>query len=198
MPYQPNIPLATDQLSQSQGDIQGNFQTLSTWVQVDHTNFDTVNQGQHNFTTFPQQAVDPANTATASDLRLYNKAYNAGVDPSNRNEVYLQRMDASPSIPITATKSSAGLGAVGYTYLPSGVLIKWGAGTCVAGTVIINTAGNGPNFNAMYNVQLTARSDAGTVGILAVNQITATTFTVTSTAANTQFIWVAFGLATTP
>ena len=198
MAYQPTIPLATDQLSQSQGDIQGNFIALSSWVQTDHVNFNTPNAGQHNFVTMPQQSVDPAITGTATDLRTYNKAYNAGVDPSNRNEIYLQRMDGSPSIPITASKSSTGLGSVGYSYLPSGVIVKWGAGTCVAGTVVINTNGNGPNTNALYNVQLTARSDAGTVGILAISQITATTFTVTSTAANTQFIWVAFGLATTP
>lgn len=200
MAYQPTIPLATDRLSQSQGDIQGNFVAISSWVNTDHVDFNTVNAGQHKFVTMPQQTADPAVTGTATDLRIYNKAYNAGVNPSNRNEIYLQRMTGSPAIPITATLNSAtGVNGVGYTYLPSGLVIKYGNGACDSdGVATINTAGIGPNFNAFLNVQLTVLNGVGTPGILSVSAISSSQFQVNSTAANTGFVWTAIGIATTP
>lgn len=196
MAYQANIPLATDQLSQSQGDIQGNFQAIGTWVPVDHTDFNSAIPGQHNFVTFPVQIVDPAVPSVASTVRLYNKAYDSGAGA--RSEVFLQRTTGNP-IPVTAAlTNSSGLGATGWTYLPSGVMIKWGAGTCAAGVAVVNLNAVGPAYNAIFNVQLTPRNDVGTVGTLSLNSTNPANFTANSTAANTQFIWVAFGTAPTP
>lgn len=46
MPYLANIPLGNDQLNVSQGQILDNFQALSTYVSIDHVEFNLADQGK--------------------------------------------------------------------------------------------------------------------------------------------------------
>ncbi len=68
MVYKPNIPLPTDNLSVSQGDLVGNFQSLNTTFGIDHYPFaDTsANSGKHNVVTTPliNGAAHPNTSAT--------------------------------------------------------------------------------------------------------------------------------------
>src|ERR1019366_7957804 len=68
MPYNSNIPLATDEIPTSQGDLLGNFQTVQTAILVNHVGFNVANQGKHKFVTFPVQAAAPAPLANEIDL----------------------------------------------------------------------------------------------------------------------------------
>lgn len=62
--YNPLIPLATDRLSTSQGQLKTNFTQLDTQFGVDHSNFNT---GSGNGTGFHKQVTLPAPiAATAS------------------------------------------------------------------------------------------------------------------------------------
>lgn len=61
MPYNPNIPQPTDILSDSQGDLLGNFQALDTSFGIDHYKFSdlTANNGFHNKVTTPVFVANP-------------------------------------------------------------------------------------------------------------------------------------------
>ena len=67
--YQPNIPAATDQISSSQADIQGNFQAINTYLAVDHAAFSSADAGHHYFT----QGAAPT-AADATHVGIYAKA----------------------------------------------------------------------------------------------------------------------------
>lgn len=61
MAYLANKPQATDLLSQSQIDIQGNFSTANTNYGINHYPFDdgTVNVGKHKHVSLPPQLASP-------------------------------------------------------------------------------------------------------------------------------------------
>lgn len=112
MPYQSNIPLATDKLSKSQADIQGNFIALSTQVNPNNSTFTLA------------QTVDPASLNNI--LQMYAKV---DANTSGGTGLFLREAiggiggpNGDGILPITTSSQIA----KGYTYLPSGILIQWG------------------------------------------------------------------------
>lgn len=114
MAYKANIPLQTDQISTSQADLLANFQEINTFVAIDHDGFGTTNAGKHKKATFPAAAAPGAVGAT--EVGLY--AANVGANP----ELWINK--TATQIPFTAGL----LAAPGWTYLPSGIILKWGTG----------------------------------------------------------------------
>ena len=121
MTYNPAIPQSTDLISNSQPQILTNFGQLNTQYAADHDGLTTVTQsGMHNQVTFLANQAAPSLTrnGVAGVAGLY-----ANTDGTN-SQLFFQ--NASGSIPITG-KSVAG--ANGYTTLPGGLILKWGAAT---------------------------------------------------------------------
>jgi len=175
MPYNPNIPQANDQISVSQGQLLANFQSINTYLTVNHVPFPAADMGKHAFVEMPLQAAAPvsaaneqsfynliptANPLTAIPELFLNKQSNAGV----------MQIPMASSILSTATP---GNGAPGWTYLPSGIIIKWGIvaviGNAGGGTAIYDatipftaffavTLGNGNSGGANYSSQISAVS----------------------------------------
>jgi hypothetical protein len=108
MAYIPNIPLATDPVSVSQGQIQGNFNALSPVV-----------NGVINFLpTSPFPTIPGGNDALFGGIPT--------VPPlTTLNEIFITKQILAAS-PITFPMTAALFANSGYTYLPSGILIKWG------------------------------------------------------------------------
>lgn len=108
MAWQPNIPQPTDQLSTSQGDILGNFQALDPVV--------------NGIISFP--ATAPAPVIPAGIDALYG-AIPTAAPLTGLNELFIKKqIPAAPDI--TFPMTAALFANDGYTYLPSGILIKWG------------------------------------------------------------------------
>ena len=148
IPYLPNIPQATDQLSVSQGDILINFQGINTFLNVNHEAFPSANAGKHKFVSFPVQAGNPGTTPT--ELAMYSKTSTLSAAP----ELFIQRANNGTVVEFTSSSQTAN----GWTRLPSGILLKWGtqALTGVTPQVITFPVGaNIPVFNLCLNVQLT-------------------------------------------
>lgn len=194
MAYQPNIPLATDRLKDSQADIQGNFQELNAYLNVNHTAIDgTADQGKHNMVTLVPQAVIPP--TTNGQLNLFSSLDTV----TGLNQLYLtydginiSRMtgniinfnlptDISGSIPIAPglylkwfTHSVASLPA--NTILPQTVNYPIGGNipvfnnlTALALFTKIKT-GDGATFGEPYEIYWnTAETDATKIGIKLVN-----------------------------
>jgi len=128
MAYKYNIPLATDQLSESQGDIQGNFNALGA-IAGNGSNASSSLNGTvgFNFVYLASQVGSiPPITFPALNLALYS-AINT---TTTFNELYINKTTASTTaaglkqIPATAMKQISA--TQGWSYWPSGMLVKWG------------------------------------------------------------------------
>jgi hypothetical protein len=145
MAYKSNIPLATDKLSTSQSDLNGNFTEINTYVNVDHVAFNGANQGKHKKATFPVAAAPGA--AGAAEVGIY--AANSGGVP----ELFINK--TATQIPFTASlKANAG-----WTYLPSGIIIQWTSGVMNGAASVVALPIAFPT--AMFTVQVTPSTISG-------------------------------------
>ena len=185
MPAYNDTPLATNPINQTQAPIRTNFQSIEALIDVNHVDFsDPINYGKHNLVSLVSQtASPPASGFAATDVGFYNFLYPI----TNSNEVYVNKLNLVSSvltpvqIPMTASflstttlpialPSGAG-GRAGWTYLPSGILMKWGpTGPIAAGAtptpVLFPVAANIPVFNNVFNVQVTTGGSNTTGTIL--------------------------------
>ena len=201
MPWNVNVPAANLTISSTTAPIQGNVQAIQTWTAVDHIVIDGAggNEGKHAKVSFIDQlAVTPVFTPSIvpsglGTLGLYAKNYTVNGTTTTQLFAHIVRKDAnftSAQIPFTASLlsriQSPSSTSLGWTYLPSGILLKWGTSEInTAGITYrnINTssANNGPNFTQILNVQLTLKTSANTVfynNVIAVTGITGTQFEI--------------------
>jgi hypothetical protein len=189
--YYNNIPAATDQISLSQPQIQTNFGSIDSLIQVDHATFASTNAGFHNKITFPVQPSAPS-------FALGNIGLYSFLNPTTTvNELYITLQDGT-RVPMSAS-SKAG---VGYTYLPSGLLIQWGT-ALGKGNVAVGFPIAFPH--STLNIQTTCTvsstsTDPNVVGITSNESSTGfNLYIVTRDAANTpapfntNIAWVAIG-----
>lgn len=197
-----NVPLSGQTLLQTRDQINQNFITyIDTQFALDHVPLGPVtNGGLHNQVTFPVHsgATNPA----ANQLKLYNAAY---AKSANANDIFLARSAGTP-IPITAYRQSGSAQSnVGWCFLSSGLIMKWGfvsvtGGPGAAAASSFNIDANIPVFSAApYSVQISPyTSGTQSVPYLSAQAWTATQFYVWLPAAmgNTGVRWVAIGPAT--
>jgi hypothetical protein len=190
MPYQNNIPLAPDQLSRSQGDINGNFQILGAIGGIPGVNnsagINTAPGAGFNYLFLNAGGANPpAGSVFANSNALFSSPIAAV------NELFVNKNNQAGAVQIPFTKSilstavAPANGLPGWTYLPSGIIIKWGIiavpNIAAGGTANFDatvpftrffaaTLGNGNSGGANYSSQISALS---TVSITVVNRGTA-------------------------
>lgn len=193
MAYNKAIPQLTDKLSNSQADLLANFDAIQDFIEVNHVTFADSDFGKHTVASFPTQSGAPA--AVADQVDLYN------IDVDGTSELCIQRSDGT-SNPITSF-----LGASeGWTYLPSGLILKWGyeaATTSGAGTYTFPVSGTIPVFSHIYHVTINPFGDGGLGSYDYVPYITAFSVTgmsvygsartVNTARANCHFRYLAIG-----
>lgn len=155
MPYFSTIPQPTDRRSKSQQQFKNNFSSIETVLKVNHADFDSPNQGQHNALTFPLQVADPVILAT--EAALYSKNSVASAQP----ELFFKRGLSAPIQMSGMGNTTVGGESYGWSYLPSGMLIKWAGGIHIAGptatqTITLNT---GPAFTGMFSSIVTLQNN---------------------------------------
>lgn len=186
MPYNENIPQPSDKLKNSQPQLLANFQAIDTVVTVNHVTFDdpSGDQGKHKFVTFPRQSGDPVTGTT--EINMYTKL-NA---TTARSEIYVKN-GTGTAIPITASSGPNGLGVVGFSYIASGLIMRWGSANSGAGSsVVVNLTGLTPAINNIKSVQVTAINANTTFWVTAV---AGGTFTVSSSSASRNFNYFVIG-----
>ncbi len=158
MTYDPNIPMATDLLSQSQSDIQSNFAAIKALIDINHATFGNAQEGKHKYVELPVQTPSPPIAFAAGEVALYSFLNATTV----QNELYINKTNQATvtQIPATAsilsTNSNPGSNVAGWTYLPSGILLKWGNGSANGLTAILYpVAGTIPVFTNVMSVQIT-------------------------------------------
>jgi hypothetical protein len=160
MPYDPNSPMAAQLLSVSQPIIQGNFAIIQNSFDVNHIDFGAgADNGKHKYAEFPVAMTNPIPPVVfaAGEIALYG-ATNA---VTAVNELYVNKTNQATvvQIPATAsilsTNSNPGQNVTGWTYLPSGILLKWGQGSANGNTAFVfPVAANIPVFTNVMSMQL--------------------------------------------
>lgn len=203
MAFLPLIPQATDKLSISQGNILNNFTILGAIAGNANAASASINNSSgFNWINLPSQGSIPPSGSSfpATNVALYS-AVNGS---STRNELYINKTNAAGVVQIPATASTLGataapiLGTAGFTYLPSGMILKWGSGSATGSNVISFT---GPAFTVCLSVQLTVLQAGASDANLAVRlvAITPTNFTawgsprITTGSAAVNFYYLAIG-----
>lgn len=145
------IPTAGQTLNQTRDPIRNNFTSLQNVFGVDHATYGSVNEGKHNQITFPAHVG--AIGSTAGELYLFNQT----AAPTNVPDIWLKR-GAGTAFPMTGSGNAVN----GWTYLPSGILLKWGSLLVGDNTNFNIDANQGPSYaitvGSVFSVQLTGQS----------------------------------------
>lgn len=198
MAYQANKPQPNDQMSQSQQDLLNNFTEINNFVNVDHGPFNGPLQGMHIKVTLPTGANPPTIPFTADATGFYSAL---GLTANTIRQTYIHntivggvKVDVPFTESVISTNVAPGLSA-GWTYLPSGILMKWGTSSTIVGTLNINLNGGGqlgPNFTESFNAQLTYRNTfPGNAPI--VSGLTAANLAIASPTAGVNVFWFVIG-----
>lgn len=184
MAYNSDIPEASDDPSQSQGQILANFQALNTFLSVNHVALNDGDQGKHKFVQMPEQGSAPA--TAANEGALYTKAV------SGVTQLFFREESSGSERQLTSSFSAATNGTL---TIPGGLLIQWGLASAV------NTSSN-INFNTAfggvpYNVQCTLRRGDLNSRFVYVRDsgLTASKFNIQTNAGTTDLYWWAVGPA---
>lgn len=170
MAYTSNIPQPTDRIKDSQDPILQNFGGIKTLVDVNHVTFDLADEGKHKFVTLPEQTVSPPAGAFAAGETGF---YSFENPTTTKNEIYanITHQVTVRQIPTTASSlsivSAPGNNTEGWSYLPSGHLIRWGeaTGNSLVTVVFATGVGVAPTFNEIYSIQLTPTWGATTADV---------------------------------
>lgn len=186
MVFNPNIPAATDDPSQSQSQMLTNFNLANTYFGVNHVAFNAASdQGKHNFSTYVDQGGDPA--TAVNEIALYSK------DVGGNSTLFLRKENNGAVVQMSNLNPVSA--ANGYTFLPGALLLQWGTATLIA---LGDTTVNFPiTFSAQaYSViiNLINLPAATIIPTLNTGTISATSFQVSyNGVVNTDIYWMAIG-----
>ena len=185
-----DVPLASQTLGITQPDIRANFATINAAFLVDHVEYNIANQGFHNKITFPLLGAAPAFGGLNG---LWSQVYTT----TTIGEIWVNSRNGN-QYPMTASVLSLtpaiGNNTDGWTYLPSGIVIKWGFVTFSLGNVFISFAGIGPAFGATFNATIGLAAPAASNTVVSITALGVLGFSLNAnTAASTSVYWSVIG-----
>lgn len=178
-----NVPNPGQTLADSRPLINANFAVIDTSFLVDHVDYNVAGQGKHNKVTFPAQVGAPVFAGT--DNGLYSLAYNNGGNTKVEIFNHKQTLGGTADIPFTASVLSSTAPAnnqVGWTYLPSGILLRWDEAAC-NGNTLITFGGGWPGFTNLFTIIATPISPTAAFQVSLVSILSNTQFRLFTTAA---------------
>src|SRR5277367_347999 len=137
MAYNPNIPLNTDSIKVSAGNIQENYSQINTVFGRNHGPFNTAFAGMHNFIQMPVQ-VDPPTTADNEGALFTQLGEFSGLI-----ELMFRRQSDGNVVNITQSLGNTIATDPGFFFIGN-VLIKWGT--------ILDVGMNAGNYNLPFPV----------------------------------------------
>lgn len=161
MAFKNNIPQSDHKLNRSQPELRANFLEIDNWVNQDHVGFGT-DQGKHQTVRFVDQTSAP--TINNPETGFFNAQPDniAGGLAIQKQEMHVRAQNESGfnDLPFTASSLSTTLPnniSEGWSYLPSGIIIKWGAfvaGNAGNNTHAYPTGADIPVFTKVYSLQV--------------------------------------------
>ena len=130
MVYDPNIPQANDLISESQPEILENFSQANVLFGTDHVEFNNAtvaNRGKHNKSTYLEQSGNPV--TALNEAAVYTK------DVLGITELFIRRENNGTVIQLTEESGDPVVNNNGQTFLPGGMILKWGRSQTVTNGV---------------------------------------------------------------
>ncbi len=180
--YNINVPIASKPPRNSPPNFQTNFGTNAGLIGTDHYQFtDPVNGGWHQKSTYVAQAADPGSVSGQSVH--YSKVVGTST------EEFIQRDGTATAIQLTTLAGNPVAAQTGQSFLPGGIVIKWGQAVVQpSGTTVAFS----PAFpNNCFQVVMTP--DSNTARGLAENSINASGFRAYGENSNTTIHYIAVG-----
>lgn len=168
MAYKRDIPAASDILSTSQDEIKTNFNTADTSFAINHVAFsESTNAGKHKYCSFIEQSSAPS--TAANEVALYTK------ETSSIAALFMRNESDGTEVQLSVAASNLSASAAGSSYLPGGVIIKWGSGTA-------STSGTALTFgtafpNNCWSVIATTNANESAANSINILSVTKTGFT---------------------
>ena len=169
MAYNADIPQASDDPSQSQGQLLANFQELNTSNSVNHVAFNDSDQGKHKFLQMPEQGAPP--TTSANEGGIYTKEQSSATELFWRNESNGGEQQLTNSVPNTS-------GTGRDWNFADGLQIR--TGTVSHPGTATNVVFSAPFVNNVYSVVITPVGGAGTISGWNAQALTVNGFTLAS------------------
>lgn len=157
MPWDPAKPGDSDLVfgaNQSAKNIRDNFDAIDTAWDINHVGIDDTNGGKHTKVHI-REGSQPSTTTNEIVLWCQNPALTG-----QGAELYIRRESNGDNIPATASSQDAGSdssnGDFGWTFLPSGILLKWGRVNTAGGdqSITFSTGTTLPAFTEVYRAFL--------------------------------------------
>lgn len=141
MSYNPNIPLNTDPILQSQAQIKANFQTMASAFAANHVPFVTADAtlGMHRLMNFNPQTGDP--TTSATEIALYTKLV------SSIPELFFRPSSSQTPIQMTYPSLKTDGSTTQYSFVAGPFVIYGGHLTNPANGTLVTLA---PGANLLY------------------------------------------------
>jgi hypothetical protein len=149
MAYNQNIPQASDDPSQSQSQILGNFQEIHTDFANNHvslTDATSADRGKHKFLQMPSQSSAP--TTGSTEGALYTKTVSSVV------ELFYRFQSNGTEYQLTGNYNAASSGHITF---PGGLIMNWGLVAVGAGPTQTFTFDQSYS-SAVYSILLTDTS----------------------------------------
>ncbi len=185
-----DVPLAGQTLAVTQNPIRQNFLSINNAFAIDHVVYNIANAGFHNKVTFPLQGAAPIFGGLNG---LWSQLY---ASTGAVGEIWVNSRNGN-QYPITASVLSQapaiGDNTDGWTFLPSGILMKWGRATFAGGALVINLNLIGPAFSATFSASATSNAAFATVTVAITSLSPGNLAFAASTVALTSIYWVVYG-----
>lgn len=187
-----NVPLSGQTLAGTRVPINTNFQLINNAFLVDHVEYNIANQGMH---AQVQLTLKPAGAVV---LTPTNGFFSQNYATTTKDELFVQAAAGAGTAqyPMTASVLSANPTAAdsspGWTFLPSGILMKWGTATITSGGTAVSLAATGPAFGAVFAIEMTPTGSVNPSSNT-ISAFTTASFTAYSSVATAVVLWVAIG-----
>lgn len=190
--YNGNIPQPSDRPSDSQADLLNNFGAIKVFLDRNHVAIvdptTNTSEGKHKFLQMPEQGSAP--TTDANEAGLYVK------EQSSRSTLFFRQ--ESNGTEVQMTNLDPLLASSGYTFLPGGLILQWGAA--------VSTSSNPTNvtyptpFSTVYQVTATFSNSSASLASKTWNISSMTnsgfSFWVQNPVIGLRVRWMAIGLKT--
>lgn len=202
MPYRTNIPQANQRINDTQPLILQNFALLNQYFGNNHITFNAgADWGKHTLVKFFSQGAFPANDPAAivgtTEKWLYNLTYKGNPELFVRTST--TAAGSLANTPMTAKLFTSG--TRGWTFLPSGIVLKFGTGTSNGGNVGTINLNEAPFYDDVHYIsipfaQVTAFTLAGpsTQWASVSNATTAAQLICHTRTPNSPFSWFTIGV----
>lgn len=191
-PYTSNTPLASQNPSDTQSDIQQNFASINSLIDEDHVGFGKDNGGFHNQTRMPQQAGIPGGTI--------NNSVNSFVNNVSGTSQEFKTLGTSTNKYQNTNFIESEFGTFGqlpgWSYLPGGLVIQYGLSGSISAT-----SNETVNFNFSFSsapyVTLGLLANTDSQKFVHIKSVTVSDFVVRNSlgGSSVRVYWIAIGQA---